>query len=57
VDYVAVEAGVVNCGQSEWEGYLVKMRGVPPSPCFCHEYQNKGLTGVLYAKNIILKDL
>jgi len=32
--------------------------GTPtPPPCFCHEYQNKGVTDALYAKNIILKDL
>ena len=28
-----------------------------PSPCFGHQYQNKGVTAVDYAKNIKLKDL
>ena len=28
------------------------MKWVPPPPCFCHEYQNKGVTGANYAKNI-----
>jgi hypothetical protein len=40
----------------EW-GLSGFFEGVPPSPCFCHEYQNKGVTGVNYAKNIKTKGL
>ena len=29
----------------------------PPSPCFEHQYQNKGVSSPKYAKNIKTKDL
>jgi hypothetical protein len=34
----------------------VKTEG-PPSPCFCHEYQNKGVRPVNLVMNIKTKDL
>jgi hypothetical protein len=47
------------CPQSVLSGMrpVYTYRGVPPPPCYAHEYQNKGVRSVDLGMNIKTKDL